>query len=187
MGNDADDRPLRGGRRPVPVEHHDAGDGPRDAGERPPARPARRWPSPAAAWPAWRPTSQTCDGEVERSLAMATGLNPYIGYEQAAELAKEAIATRQDGPRALPREEDPARGRAGEGARSLEDDPAGVIAPSKNQSPTVRRKTRSISHVTCDCVVNGIVVGTSGFAALDSSVSNNRLPFTRCPPPICGA
>ncbi len=36
---------------------------------------------------------QTCNGEVERSPAMATGLNPYIGYEQAAKLAKESIAT----------------------------------------------------------------------------------------------
>ena len=36
---------------------------------------------------------ETCNDEVERSPAMATGLNPYIGYEQAAKLAKESIAT----------------------------------------------------------------------------------------------
>jgi fumarate hydratase class II len=36
---------------------------------------------------------QTCNDEVERSPAMATGLNPYIGYEQAAKLAKESIGT----------------------------------------------------------------------------------------------
>lgn len=36
---------------------------------------------------------ETCEGEVERSPAMATGLNPYIGYEQAAKLAKESMAT----------------------------------------------------------------------------------------------
>ena len=36
---------------------------------------------------------QTCNSEVERSPAMATGLNPFIGYEQAAKLAKESIAT----------------------------------------------------------------------------------------------
>ena len=36
---------------------------------------------------------ETCRDEVERSPAMATGLNPYIGYEQAAKLAKESIAT----------------------------------------------------------------------------------------------
>ena len=35
-----DDRAVRGGGQPVPVEHHDAGDGPRDAGERAP--PGRR-------------------------------------------------------------------------------------------------------------------------------------------------
>ena len=37
--------------------------------------------------------AETCRNEVERSPAMATGLNPYIGYEQAAKLAKESIAT----------------------------------------------------------------------------------------------
>jgi fumarate hydratase class II len=34
-----------------------------------------------------------CRDEVERSPAMATGLNAYIGYEQAAKLVKEAAAT----------------------------------------------------------------------------------------------
>jgi fumarate hydratase, class II len=34
-----------------------------------------------------------CEAEVERSSALATALNPYIGYEQAAKLAKEALAT----------------------------------------------------------------------------------------------
>jgi len=36
---------------------------------------------------------ETCNGEVERSPAMATGLNAYIGYEQASKLAKESVAT----------------------------------------------------------------------------------------------
>jgi fumarate hydratase class II len=36
---------------------------------------------------------ETCRDEVERSPAMATGLNSYIGYEQAAKLAKESTAT----------------------------------------------------------------------------------------------
>jgi fumarate hydratase class II len=36
---------------------------------------------------------EICNDEVERSPAMATGLNAYIGYEQAAKLAKESIAT----------------------------------------------------------------------------------------------
>ncbi|MGD0899317.1 MAG: class II fumarate hydratase [Thermoguttaceae bacterium] len=36
---------------------------------------------------------ETCRSEVERSPAMATGLNPYLGYEQASKLAREALAT----------------------------------------------------------------------------------------------
>jgi fumarate hydratase class II len=36
---------------------------------------------------------ETCRAGVEKSLAMATGLNPYVGYQQAAALAKEAFAT----------------------------------------------------------------------------------------------
>ncbi|MHC4402395.1 MAG: class II fumarate hydratase [Planctomycetota bacterium] len=34
-----------------------------------------------------------CEAAVEKSLAMATGLNPYVGYEKAAALAKEAFQT----------------------------------------------------------------------------------------------
>lgn len=34
-----------------------------------------------------------CRDMVEKSLSMVTGLNPYIGYEKAAALAKEAFAT----------------------------------------------------------------------------------------------
>ncbi|MGA7699695.1 MAG: class II fumarate hydratase [Thermoguttaceae bacterium] len=37
--------------------------------------------------------AETCEAAVERSLAIATALNPYIGYERAAALAKEALAT----------------------------------------------------------------------------------------------
>ena len=37
--------------------------------------------------------AEICEAEVERSPAMATGLNPYIGYEQAAKLAKESLKT----------------------------------------------------------------------------------------------
>jgi fumarate hydratase class II len=36
---------------------------------------------------------EVCRAAVERSLAMVTALNPYIGYQKAAELAKEAFAT----------------------------------------------------------------------------------------------
>jgi fumarate hydratase class II len=34
-----------------------------------------------------------CADTVERSLAMVTALNPHIGYEKAASIAKEAFAT----------------------------------------------------------------------------------------------
>ena len=34
-----------------------------------------------------------CEAAVEKSLSLVTALNPYIGYEQAAALAKEAFAT----------------------------------------------------------------------------------------------
>ncbi|MBN2215910.1 MAG: class II fumarate hydratase [Pirellulales bacterium] len=34
-----------------------------------------------------------CQAAVEKSLAMATALNPYLGYQQAAALAKEAFAS----------------------------------------------------------------------------------------------
>jgi fumarate hydratase class II len=35
--------------------------------------------------------AEACEAAVEKSLAMVTGLNPYIGYERAAALAKEAF------------------------------------------------------------------------------------------------
>ena len=37
--------------------------------------------------------AEACEASVEKSLAMATGLTPYIGYERAAALAKEAFAS----------------------------------------------------------------------------------------------
>ncbi|MEQ1830823.1 MAG: aspartate ammonia-lyase, partial [Pirellula sp.] len=36
---------------------------------------------------------ETCEGGVEKSLSMVTSLNPYIGYEKAAKLTKEAFAS----------------------------------------------------------------------------------------------
>ncbi len=36
---------------------------------------------------------EACEAAVERSLSLATALNPYVGYERAAALAKEAFAT----------------------------------------------------------------------------------------------
>jgi len=40
-----------------------------------------------------RPNPEACEAAVQKSLALATGLNPYIGYERAAALAKEAFET----------------------------------------------------------------------------------------------
>jgi fumarate hydratase class II len=37
--------------------------------------------------------AEACEAAVEKSLSLVTGLNPYIGYEQAAALAKEAFRT----------------------------------------------------------------------------------------------
>ena len=39
------------------------------------------------------PNREACEAAVEKSLSLATGLNPYIGYEQASALAKEAFQT----------------------------------------------------------------------------------------------
>jgi fumarate hydratase class II len=36
---------------------------------------------------------ETCNASVEKSLSMVTSLNPHIGYEKAAALAKEAFKT----------------------------------------------------------------------------------------------
>ena len=36
---------------------------------------------------------EACEASVEKSLAMVTSLNPHIGYEKAAALAKEAFKT----------------------------------------------------------------------------------------------
>ena len=37
--------------------------------------------------------AEACEAAVEKSLSMVTSLNPHIGYEQAAALAKEAFKT----------------------------------------------------------------------------------------------
>lgn len=37
--------------------------------------------------------TEACEASVEQSLAMVTSLNPYVGYEKAAALAKEAFKT----------------------------------------------------------------------------------------------
>ncbi|REJ89156.1 MAG: class II fumarate hydratase [Planctomycetota bacterium] len=39
------------------------------------------------------PNEEACNAAVEKSLSMVTSLNPHIGYEKAAQLAKEAFKT----------------------------------------------------------------------------------------------
>ena len=39
------------------------------------------------------PNAEACEAAVEKSLSLATALTPYIGYEQAAAVAKEAFKT----------------------------------------------------------------------------------------------
>jgi fumarate hydratase class II len=39
------------------------------------------------------PNASACEASVEQSLSMVTSLNPYIGYEKAAKLTKEAFAS----------------------------------------------------------------------------------------------
>jgi fumarate hydratase class II len=39
------------------------------------------------------PNREACEASIEDSLAMVTSLNPHIGYERAAALAKEAFKT----------------------------------------------------------------------------------------------
>jgi fumarate hydratase class II len=40
-----------------------------------------------------QPNAQACEAAVEESLSVVTSLNPLIGYERAAALAKEAFKT----------------------------------------------------------------------------------------------
>ncbi|TWT56966.1 Fumarate hydratase class II [Thalassoglobus neptunius] len=40
-----------------------------------------------------KPNEEACEAAVEKSLSMVTSLNPHIGYERAAQLAKEAFKT----------------------------------------------------------------------------------------------
>ena len=43
-----------------------------------------------SAWTASRPNLEGCERSAEGTLAVATALNPYIGYDRAAEIVKDA-------------------------------------------------------------------------------------------------
>ncbi len=72
---------------------------------------------------------ERCEELVERSLAMVTSLVPKIGYDAAAEIAKESVKTGKTMREALPREAGAAAGRARRGARSLGADRRGECTP----------------------------------------------------------
>ncbi len=62
--------------------------------------------------------AEACEASVEKSLSMVTSLNPLIGYEQAAALAKEAFKTGKTIRELVRGEGDPAAGDAA-GKRSI--------------------------------------------------------------------
>jgi fumarate hydratase, class II len=130
-GQRPDDRLQRRRRRAVPAEHHDARDGPRGAREHPPAgRGTRAFVDFCAEGDGSQ--RRACEASVEKSLSMVTSLNPHIGYEKAAALAKEAFKTGKT-IRELCREEGhPARGDAQRGARSVEHDRAAAETRRKS-------------------------------------------------------
>ena len=72
------------------------------AGDR--AQPVRVDPHPdlgdAACWPrsastAWRPTRTCCAAHAESTPAIATALNPHIGYDRGTEIVNEAVASKR--------------------------------------------------------------------------------------------
>ena len=93
IGNDATVAWAGGDGQHVRAERHDAGDGVQPAAVDRAAVAGPRASSPTAASPAWRPTRERCEGLVEQSLAMCTSLAPLIGYDKAAEIAKESFKT----------------------------------------------------------------------------------------------
>ena len=60
----------------------------------------RSCPRPHGCWPrsastAWRPTRSNLTRHAESTPAIATALNPYIGYDKATEIVKEAVASQR--------------------------------------------------------------------------------------------
>ena len=85
-----------------------------------PARRRRRRCSPRSASTASRPTCEGCERSAEGTLAVATALNPYIGYDKAAEIVKEASASGPHAARGRARARR-RRGDARQGARPAQD------------------------------------------------------------------
>ena len=68
---------------------------------------------------------------VEKSLSMVTSLNPHIGYDEAAKLAKEAFRTGKTIRELCRRKADPAGRHIQKGARSVEHDRAARVGSPK--------------------------------------------------------
>ena len=68
--------------------------------------------------------AEACEAAVEKSLAMATALNPKIGYEAAAAIAKEAFASGKTIRELCVEKQILPAGRTRRGAGSMADDTA---------------------------------------------------------------
>ena len=123
-GRRAGDRQRHGdhGRRPpgpVRAQRPDPADGPQPAAVDPRCSRARRRSSPRSAWTA---SSRTCRprASAEGTLAVATALNPFIGYDKAAEIVKDASEIRGHAARGRAQARR-RRGDAGQGAGPAQD------------------------------------------------------------------
>ena len=72
--------------------------------------------------------AEACEAAIERSLALVTALESDHRLRTSGRLGERSLQNRQDDPRALPREENPARRGVSQGSRSSKDDSAGWIA-----------------------------------------------------------
>ena len=91
IGNDAAVT-VAGASGQLRAQRDDAGDGAQPAGVDPAAVHQHAGCSPTAASPASRPTPSGCARYAESSPSVVTPLNRYIGYENAAKVAKQALA-----------------------------------------------------------------------------------------------
>ena len=78
---------------PVRAQRADPADGAQPAPVDPPADHARARCSPRSASRGSRPNLAGCEASAEGTLAVATALNPFIGYDKAAEIVKDAAAS----------------------------------------------------------------------------------------------
>ena len=79
-------------QRAFRIERVQAGDHPQRAAIDPPARRRRATASPIIAWSASSRTATRIKKLVGDSLMLVTALNPHVGYDNAAKIAKKAHA-----------------------------------------------------------------------------------------------